>query len=100
MPNLSVKLDEITRKRLQTVAADQGTTPHALMLKSILTELDRADEHGAFVSRALQAREQVVAGGAVIDGPAFAEYLKNRARGVDAKRPEARDIAEALAPKA
>lgn len=99
MPNLSVKLDELTRKRLQAVAAEQGITSHALMLKSILTELDRASEQSAFVSRALQARERVVAGGAVIDGPAFAEYLRNRARGVGTKRPEARDIAEVLAPK-
>lgn len=100
MPNLSVKLDELTRQRLQAVAADRGITPHALMLRSILTELDRADAHDAFVSRALQARERVVAGGAVIDGPAFAEYLKNRARGLGTKRPEAREIAEVLAPKA
>jgi predicted transcriptional regulator len=100
MPNLSVKLDEVTRKRLQVVAAEQGITPHALMHKSILTELDRAEEQGAFVTRALQSRERVLAGGAVIDGPAFADYLRSRARGVTTQRPEARDIAEALVPKA
>lgn len=94
MPNLSVKLDEATRQRLQVQAARQGVTPHALMLKAISAELDRAEEQGAFVLRALQAREHVVAGGAVFDGPTFSVYLRARARGVKLLRPAAQNIAE------
>jgi predicted transcriptional regulator len=94
MPNLSVKLDEATRQRLQAQAARQGVTPHSLMLKAITAELDRAEEQGAFVMRALQAREHVLAGGAVFDGPAFSNYLRARARGEKLPRPEARNIAE------
>ena len=99
MPNLSVKLDEATRQRLQDVATEQGVTPHALMVRSIVAELDRANEQGAFVSRALAAREGVIAGGAVMDGPAFADYLKIRARGIAVERPKAVDLAEAMASK-
>lgn len=92
MPNLSVKLDEATRLRLQEVAARLGMTPHALMVKAIGTELERAEEQGAFVARALAARERVVAGGQVIDGPAFADYLRGRVRGEAIPRPAASTI--------
>ena len=43
MPNLSVKLDDSTRDRLQEVAAREGVTPHALMVRAIGHELDRAE---------------------------------------------------------
>jgi predicted transcriptional regulator len=71
MPNLSVKLDEATRQRLQLLAARQGVSPHSLMLKAIVAELDRTEELGAFVARALQARERVVGGGRCSMGPPF-----------------------------
>ena len=100
MPNFSVKLDEATRQRLQAAAADQGVSPHALMVQSIVAELDRAEEEKAFVARALQARERVLAGGAVIDGPAFTDHLRNRVRGVKTARPKAKKLAQALSPKA
>ncbi|NMG63561.1 hypothetical protein GPA19_01165 [Azoarcus indigens] len=87
MPNLSVKLDEATRQRLQEAAARQGVTPHALMVKAIDRELERAAAHDAFVARALQARAQVEASGSAIEGPAFADYLRQRARGKAATRP-------------
>jgi len=87
MPNLSVKLDETTRQRLQEAAARQGVTPHALMVRAIDRELERAAAHDAFVARALQARADVEASGTAIDGPAFADYLRKRARGKAAPRP-------------
>ncbi|MDP2430861.1 MAG: hypothetical protein Q8O33_02400 [Pseudomonadota bacterium] len=98
MPNLSVKLDEATRQRLQALAARQGVTPHSLMLKAIAAELDWAEEQGAFVERALQARERVLAGGQVLDGPAFSVYLRARARGVKLPRPTAKNMAEQIDP--
>ncbi len=92
MPNLSVKLDEATRQRLLAQATHQGITPHALMLRAIAAELDRAEEKGAFVMRALQARDRVLAGGQVFDGPAFSDYLRARARGEDRPRPASQNI--------
>ncbi len=92
MPNLSVKLDEATRLRLQEVAARQGLTPHALMVKAIATELERAEAHAAFVARALQAREGVVISGQAIDGPTFADYLRAHVRGETVPRPAAQII--------
>lgn len=92
MANLSVKLDEATRLRLQQAAAAQGQTPHALMVKAISCELDRVEAENAFVNRALQARTQVINGGAVLDGAAFAAYLKAKVRGHNAERPDAKPL--------
>lgn len=100
MPNLSVKLDEAMRQRLHEVAAREGVTPHALMLRAIGHELDRAEAEGAFVSRALQARQRVEATGMAIDGAAFARYLRTRVRGETAQRPSPQDITKRRKTKA
>lgn len=94
MPNLSVKLDEAMRQRLHEIAAQEGVTPHALMLRAIGNELDRAEAEGAFVRRALEARQRVEASGMVIDGPAFARYLRARVCGRATPRPAPADIAK------
>lgn len=96
MPNLSVKLDEATRHRLLEVATSQGITPHAFMIKAIGAELAQAEAEAAFVARALAAREQVIASGQAIDGPAFAQYLRGRVRGQTAARPSALNIADCV----
>lgn len=100
MPNLSVKLDEATRQRLQEVAASQGITPHAFMIKAIGAELEQAEAEAAFMARALTVRAQVVATGQVIDGPAFADYLRCRVRGQSATRPSAQAVTELVETKA
>lgn len=87
MPNLSVKLNESTRQRLQQAAERQSTTPHALMIRAIQTELAHSEAQEAFVARALAAREGVVASGRAIDGEAFAEHLRRRVRGIPSQRP-------------
>lgn len=94
MPNLSVKLDEVMRQRLHEIAAQEGLSPHALMVRAIGHELDRAEAEGAFVTRALQARQRVEASGMAIDGPAFARYLGAKARGEPVQRPKTEDIAK------
>jgi predicted transcriptional regulator len=99
MPNMSVKLDEAARHRLLEVAAGQGITPHAFMIKAIGTELAQAEAEAAFVARALAARTQVIATGQVIDGPAFADYLRCRVRGQSATRPSAKAITECVETK-
>lgn len=92
MANLSVKLDDVTRLRLQEAAAIQGQTPHALMVKAIESELDRVEAESAFVSQALLARTRVIEGGCAVDGAAFADYLKARVRGQTPERPDAKPL--------
>jgi predicted DNA-binding protein len=98
MPTVSVKLAEETKLRLNRLAANKGVTAHALMVEAIETALSSAEQHNAFVADALRSRKQVVASGQVIDGKDFADYLKAKARGRKATRPQARRI-DSLLPR-
>ena len=88
MPTVSVKLAEETKLRLNLLASSQGVTPHAIMVNAIESTLSNAENHSAFVVAALRSRQQVVESGRVVDGAAFGEYLKARARGVKSTRPK------------
>lgn len=88
MPTLSVKLPEETKIRLNQLAANQGVTSHALMVNAIESALSTAEKHSAFVADALRSRQQTIASGQVLDGAAFAEYLKGKARGLKVARPK------------
>jgi hypothetical protein len=77
----------------------KASPPHAFMIKAIGAELAQAEAEAAFVARALAARTQVIATGQVIDGPAFADYLRCRVRGQSATRPSAKAITECVETK-
>lgn len=88
MPTVSVKLAEETKLRLNRLAASQGVTAHAIMVNAIESTLSNAENHSAFVADALRSRERVVESGQAIDGAAFGEYLKARARRLKAAPPK------------
>ncbi len=88
MPTLSVKLPEETKARLNQLAVNQGVTSHALMVNAIESALTTAEKHSAFVADALSSRQQTIASGQVLDGAAFADYLKAKARGLKVTRPK------------
>ena len=87
MPTVSVKLAEETKLRLNRLAAIKGVTSHAFMVDAIESALSSAENRSAFVADALRSRKQVIASGQVIDGPAFSDYVRARARGLKAVRP-------------
>ena len=89
MPTVSVKLAEETKLKLGRLAASQGVTAHAIMVEAIESALSRAEDHSAFVADALRSRKEVVDSGDVIDGAAFADYLKAKVRGIKVNRPKA-----------
>lgn len=89
MPTVSVKLAEETRLKLGRLAASQGVTAHAIMVEAIESALSRAEDHSAFVADALRSRKKAVASGEVIEGAAFADYLKAKVRGIKGSRPKA-----------
>ena len=62
-------------------------------------ELEQTEAEAAFVARALTARAQVIATGRVIDGPAFADYLRCRVRGQSATRASAQAVTECVETK-
>ncbi len=69
------------------MAQSQGTTVHAVMVQAIESALSQAEHQNSLVASALWAREQVLATGTVLDGKAFAGYLKAKARGRTVRRP-------------
>jgi len=87
VPNLSVKLPEESRQRIQSVAQSVSTMVHAVMLQAIETALSYAEHRSSLLASALQAREQVLATGTVLKGRAFADYLKAKTRGEKVRRP-------------
>ena len=99
MPTVSVKLAEETKLRLNRLAASKGVTSHAFMVDAIESALSGAENHSAFVADALRSRSQVISSGQVIDGAAFSDYLKTRARGLKAVRPKPVRI-ESVLPRA
>ena len=92
MPTVSIKLADETKRRLDTLAASQGIKPHALMVRAIEATLSQAEQQQSFVAAAVHARQNTVQTGVVIDGPAFADYLKARVRGEKVKRPAPKPI--------
>ncbi|MDI1244075.1 MAG: hypothetical protein PSV24_01570 [Rhodoferax sp.] len=98
MPTVSIKLADDIKRRLDSLAANQGIKPHALMVRAIETTLSNAEQQQSFVAAALRARQNTVQTGLVIDGPALGEYVKARVRGVNAKRPSP-ELIDALATK-
>ena len=97
MATVSVKLAEATKQQLDRLAASQGISPHALMVKAIERTLDSEEARQSLVARALASRQQVNQGGLVLDGAAFADYLRARVRGEAATRPEGRPLADFVA---
>lgn len=87
MPTLSVKLPEETKQRIQAVAQSQCITVHAVMVRAIESALLNAEHQNSLLASALQAREQVLATGTVLDGRAFVDYLRAKARGEKVRRP-------------
>ena len=57
-------------------------------MNAIESTLSNAESYNAFVAAALRSRRQLVESGRVIDGVAFGDYLKARARGLKSARPE------------
>ena len=87
------------RAKVQAAASQRGVTPHAFMVQAIELAVTRSEEEDALVQRALQARQNLLKTGMVVDGSAMAEYLKDKVRGGTRKRPAAQGLEQLLAPR-
>ena len=97
MPTVSVKLPATTKEQLDRLASLQGISPHALMVQAIEDTLDAQEAHQALLARAESSRRKVDAGGVVLDGPAFADYLRANVRGQPITRPTGKPLADLTA---
>ena len=94
MPTVSVKLAATTKEQLDRLASLQGISPHALMVQAIESTLDAQEAHQALLARAESSRSRLDAGAPVLDGPAFADYLRAKVRGQPATRPTGKPLAD------
>ncbi len=100
MPLVSVKLPENTKQRVARMAAEHGTTAHAVMVQAIESAVQSAEEYDTFVDDALRARDAVFATGKVYDGPEFAAYIRAMARGDKVAKPRLKPLKNYITPSA
>src|SRR5437763_4675955 len=99
MRTLSVKLPDETKARLDRLAAEEGSTPHAVMVGAIEAELTRREQRRSFIADALQARDEMMASGKAYDGEEFLAYMRAKMRGEKVKRPPLRSLETLLKKK-
>lgn len=92
MRTVSVKLADETKARLDRLAAEKGTTPHALMVGAIEAEIQRAENHNAFLADARRSRDEVLASGKAYDGDEFIAYMRAKVRGEKPARPRLKSL--------
>lgn len=92
MPLVSVKLPEITKQRVASMAAAHGSTSHAVMVQAIESAVERFEPYDAFVDDALRAREASYESGRVYDGAEFAAYLRAKTRGEKVAKPRMKSL--------
>jgi predicted transcriptional regulator len=97
MPLVSVKLPENTKQRVARMAAEHGTTAHAVMVQAIESAVQSAEEYDAFVDDALRARDTVFQTGKVYDGPEFAAYIRAMVRGQKVATPRLKSLKNYIA---
>ncbi|WP_194792879.1 CopG family ribbon-helix-helix protein [Caenimonas koreensis] len=90
--SVSVKLSDATKARVDRLAANNGTSPHALMIEAIEAALERGEKHDAFVEAARQSRAQMIASGKAYDGDEYLAYARARLSGEKATRPRQKAI--------
>lgn len=96
MPNVSVKLSDAVKARIDRLAASTGTTPHAFMVEALESALESSEKHSAFVEAAIRAKNEMIASGKAYDSREFIAYAKAKLRGEKASRPRLKSIKSLL----
>jgi predicted transcriptional regulator len=89
MPSTTtLKLSDELRARIASAAQQTGKTAHAFMVEALELQTELAERRSAFVADALLAREEVARYGLVVDADEVFDYLKARAEGKTARKPD------------
>lgn len=89
MPSTTtLKLSYELKVRIASVAQQTGKTAHAFMVEALELQTELAERRSAFVADALLAREEVARYGLVVDADEVFDYLKARADGKAARKPD------------
>ncbi len=89
MPSTTtLKLSDELRARIASAAQQTGKTAHAFMVEALELQTELAERRSAFVADALLARGEVARYGLVVDADEVFDYLKARAEGKAARKPD------------
>lgn len=84
----TLKLSDELKARIASAAQQTGKTAHAFMVEALELQTELAERRSAFVADALLAREEVARYGLVVDADEVFDYLKARAEGKAARKPD------------
>lgn len=84
----TLKLPDELKARIAAAAQQSGKTAHAFMVEALELQTELAERRSAFVADALLAREEVARYGLVLDADEVFGYLKARAEGRSARKPD------------
>jgi len=88
----TLTLSDELKARMAAVARQSGKSAHAFMVEALELQTGLAGRHTAFVADALLAREEVARCGRVVDADEAFDYLKARAEGGHARKPDTSSI--------
>jgi predicted transcriptional regulator len=88
----TLKLSDELKARIVSAAQQTGKTAHAFMVEALELQTELAERRGAFVADALLARGEVARYGLVVDADEVFDYLKARAEGKAARKPDPSSI--------
>jgi predicted transcriptional regulator len=89
---VSLRVPEEVKQRVEKLAKERDTTPHAFMLEAIREKVEAEDARLAFLTEATRRLARMKKTGTGIPGDEVFEYLQRRATGQKATRPRARKI--------
>ncbi|MCQ9375490.1 hypothetical protein NMQ14_14650 [Methyloversatilis sp. XJ19-13] len=84
----TLRLSDELKVRIAAAAQQSGKTAHAFMVEALELQTELAERRSAFVADALLAREEVARYGLVVDADEVFDYLKARAEGKAARKPD------------
>lgn len=84
----TLKLSGELKARIALAAQQTGKTAHAFMVEALELQTELAERRSAFVADALLARDEVARYGLVVDADEVFDYLKARAEGKAARKPD------------
>ncbi|MBL8475192.1 MAG: hypothetical protein JNK71_03865 [Methyloversatilis sp.] len=89
---ITLKLSDELKARIALAAQQTGKTAHAFMVEALELQTELAEGRSAFVTDALLARDEVARYGLVVDADEVFDYLKARAEGKAAPKPDPSSI--------
>ena len=86
----TIKLPATLKKRIASLVKHTGQSVHAFMLEAIAEKAEFAEKRRLFVEDALEAEREMEASGLAYDAEDVHDYLRERSRGKQPKRPQPR----------